>query len=316
MKFNFKKNLTLLIIAVVVFAILYSLISTKILSSYASKLILLAGINIILALSLNLIIGFTGQLALGHAGFMCVGAYTGAIFTVKFHMPFIIAILAGGLAAAIAGYLIGLPTLRLKGDYLAITTLAFGEIIRDLINNIDYVGGSRGFAGIPAKATFPWIFAIVVLTIVLVYNIIKSSQGRAMIAVREDEIAAESMGVNSTKYKLIAFVIGAFLAGVAGVLFAHYLRFIQPNSFNFMQSVNIVMFVVLGGMGSITGSILSAGVLTFLPELLRSFENYRMVIYSLMLILIMLFRPQGLMGRKELSSRVFKLPFKSAKGGE
>lgn len=315
MKKNVKKNVVLLAIAVIVYAVLLSLIKTKTLNDYQSKLILLAGINIILALSLNLIIGFTGQLALGHAGFMCIGAYTGAIFTVKFHMPFLAALIAGGSLSALAGFLIGLPTLRLKGDYLAITTLGFGEIIRDVVNNIDYVGGSRGFAGIPAKSTFPWIYIVVIITIVAVYNIVHSSQGRAMISIREDEISAEAMGINATKYKLIAFVIGAFLAGVAGVLFAHYLRYIQPSSFNFMQSVNIVMFVVLGGMGSITGSVLSAGVLTYLPEVLRQFDQYRMVIYSALLIMIMLFRPQGLMGNKELSFKIFRKPFRKVKEG-
>ncbi len=313
MKNNIKKNIALLAVAIIIYVVLLSLINLKVINDYQSKLILLAGINIILALSLNLIIGFTGQLALGHAGFMCIGAYTGAIFTVKLHMPFLVALLAGGILSALIGFLIGLPTLRLKGDYLAITTLGFGEIIRDVVNNIDYVGGSRGFAGIPAKSTFPWVYVIVILTIIVVYNIVHSSQGRAMISIREDEIAAEAMGINATKYKITAFVIGAFLAGVAGVLFAHYLRYIQPSSFNFMQSVNIVVFVVLGGMGSLTGSILSAGVLTYLPEVLRQFDEYRMVIYSALLIIIMLFRPQGLMGKKELSFKIFKKPLRKTK---
>ena len=270
-------------------------------------------INIILAVSLNLIIGFTGQLTLGHAGFMSIGAYAASMFTIHMHTPFPIALLIGGIFAGAVGFLIGLPTLRLKGDYLAITTLGFGEIIRVVITNIDQLGGGRGLSGIPAKTTFAWVFFIMVGSMLLIYNVVRSSQGRAMMSVREDEIAAEAMGINTTKYKIMAFVIGSFLAGIAGGLFAHYLRFIKPEQFNFLKSVDIVTYVVMGGMGSLTGSALSTSILTVLPEGLRFLSDYRMVIYPIALIIIMRFRPQGLMGSSELSLDVFN---KFSKGSD
>lgn len=301
MKEHIKKTIIFVIAALILYGILFFVIKNGIINNYKIQIIMLVGINIILALSLNLIIGFTGQLALGHACFMAIGAYTSAVLTVNFHMPFIVSIIGGGLVAGLAGFLIGLPTLRLRGDYLAITTLGFGEIVRVIITNIDYLGGARGFVNIPPKSTFTWVYFAVVVTFLVIYNIIHSSNGRAMISVREDEIAAEAMGINTTKYKIEAFVIGSFFAGIAGVLFAHLYMFIDPSGFTFMKSIEIVIFVVLGGMGSITGSILSAGVLTVLSEFLRDFADYRMVFYSVLLIVMMLFRPQGLMGTKEFS---------------
>jgi branched-chain amino acid transport system permease protein len=262
-------------------------------------------INIILAISLNLVIGFTGQLTLGHAGFMAVGAYAASIVTIKLATPFPIALLIGGIFAGIIGFLIGLPTLRLKGDYLAITTLGFGEIIRVVITNIDELGGGQGLTGIPPKTTFAWVFFIMIFSVVIIYNVVRSSQGRAMMSVREDEIAAEAMGINTTKYKIMAFVLGSFFAGIAGGLFAHYSFFITPSQFGFLKSVDIVTYVVLGGMGSISGSILSTGVLTYLPEALRSFNDLRMIIYPIALIIIMRFSPQGLLGSQELSLKMF-----------
>ncbi|MBL4935533.1 branched-chain amino acid ABC transporter permease [Clostridium sp. YIM B02515] len=301
-----KKTIVNFIAVAIVYLVLFGLIKGGLLNRYYEQILVLIGINIILALSLNLVIGFTGQLTLGHAGFMSVGAYAAAMLTIKLHLPFLLCIVLGGAAAGLVGFLIGLPILRLKGDYLAITTLGFGEMIRVAITNIEPVGGARGLAGIPPKTTFTTVFLGVIITFIILKNIINSTQGRAMIATRENEIAAEAMGINTTEYKLIAFVIASFFAGVAGALYAHYFMFLEPNSFNFMKSIEIVTYVVLGGMGSLSGSMLSAGILTLLPEALREFANYRMIVYSLLLILIMIFRPQGLMGNKELSFKMFK----------
>lgn len=291
--------------AVILFLIIDQLIKRGVLDPYYARILTIVCINIIMAVSLNLIVGFTGQLALGHAGFMSIGGYAAAMFTLKLHLPFLIVIIIGGLFAAFVGVLIGLPILRLKGDYLAITTLGLGEIIRVAIQNLDSLGGASGLPGIPYKSTFIWVYFIMVVSILIIYNIIHSTQGRAMISVREDEIAAEAMGINTTKYKIIAFAIGAFFAGVGGGLYAHYIMFMDPLSFNFLKSFDFVTYVVLGGMGSLTGSVLSAGILTFLPEVLRALNDYRMVFYPIALILIMRFRPQGLMGSKELSFKVF-----------
>src|SRR5690606_31095179 len=194
------------------------------------------GINIILAVSLNLIVGFTGQLALGHAGFMAVGAYVSAVFTLKLGQPYLLAVLAGSLAAGLVGIVIGLPTLRLRGDYLAIATLGFGEIVRGLLVNIEYVGGAAGLNGIPKMTNWTWLFLFTVATVLLIKNFINSSHGRACIAIREDEIAADAMGINTTFYKVLAFSIGAFFAGLAGALYAHYFFLIQPQSFSFLKS--------------------------------------------------------------------------------
>jgi branched-chain amino acid transport system permease protein len=306
MKKELKSTGIMLVLSIVFYFVISLLIKKEIVDAYYARILMLVGINIILAVSLNLIIGFTGQLALGHAGFMAIGGYAAALLTLKLHTPFLVALVLGGLLAAVIGVLIGLPILRLKGDYLAITTLGLGEIIRVAIQNIDAIGGASGLAGIPPYTTFAWVFFLTVITVLIVYNIIHSSQGRAMISVREDEIAAEAMGINTTKYKIIAFAIGAFFAGIGGGLYAHYIMFMDPGSFNFLKSFDIVTFVVLGGMGSLTGSILSAGILTFLPEVLRTFSEYRMIIYPIALILIMRFRPQGLLGSNELSFKMFK----------
>ena len=313
MKKELKNTIIFLALGVILFVILSSLINTGILNRYYARILTLICINIILAVSLNLIIGFTGQLTLGHAGFMSIGAYSASMFTIQMHTPFAISLLLGGMFAGAVGFLIGLPTLRLKGDYLAITTLGFGEIIRVVITNIDQLGGGRGLSGIPPKTTFAWVFFIMVFTMLLIYNVVRSSQGRAMMSVREDEIAAEAMGINTTKYKIMAFVIGSFLAGIAGGLFAHYIMYIKPEQFNFLKSVDIVTYVVMGGMGSLTGSALSTGILTILPEGLRFLSDYRMVIYPIALIIIMRFRPQGLMGSKELTLDVFN---KFSKGSD
>ncbi|HUP49799.1 MAG TPA: branched-chain amino acid ABC transporter permease [Thermoanaerobaculia bacterium] len=293
---------------------------------YYHRIVVMMGINIILAVSLNIINGHAGQFSLGHAGFMAVGAYFAAYLTVYYFGPYaarlaegpaqwvmqnvllVTAVVLGGLFAAVTGYIVGLPSLRLRGDYLAIVTLGFGEIIRVVILNIDRVGAARGLSGIPAWSNFFWVFFFAGLTILISVRLVRSSVGRAFLAVREDEIAAEAMGVDTTKYKVKAFMAGSCLAGVAGGLFAHYSpAYLNPTMFTFIKSFEVVAMVVLGGLGSISGSILAAILLTFLPEGLRGVKDFipggrdpRMVIYALMLIILMLTRPQGLLGRREL----------------
>lgn len=282
---------------------------------YVIQIALNAGVFIILAIGLNLINGMCGQFSLGHAGFWAVGAYAGAAYGVYFALPvpdfinLIISCSIGFSAAALVGLLVGLPCLRLKGDYLAIATLGFGEIIRIIIMNTDSIGGPRGFTNIPLWSNIYWVMAFVVLTIIAVANLIRSTHGRAIISIREDEIAASSMGINTFKYKTFAFVMGAGLAGLAGPLFAHSQQFLHPNGFTFMWSVIILLMIILGGLGSITGSIVGAIVLTILPEMLRfmgsTIAEWRMVIYSVLLIILMLVRPKGIFGKHELNLKRF-----------
>ncbi|MGI6422961.1 MAG: branched-chain amino acid ABC transporter permease [Syntrophomonadaceae bacterium] len=262
-------------------------------------------INVILAVSLNLINGFTGQLSLGHAGFMAIGAYVSVIITNFMDLPFIAGILGGCLAAGIAGFVVGVPTLRLKGDYLAIATLAFGEIIRVVLQNIDYVNGPAGIMGITKLTTWPWLYWAAIFTILIIVNLMNSSYGRAIVSIREDEVASELMGINTTRYKVLAFVIGAMFAGLAGVLYAHYFYIIKPETFNFLKSFDMLVMVVLGGLGSTTGAIIAAVFITFLTLALQKYAAMRMVIYALTLIIVMIYRPQGLMGNKELSRKTF-----------
>ena len=285
------------------FTLVQYLISEDLLSQYYEINLTSMCINIILAASLNLINGFTGQLSLGHAGFMAVGAYISVIMSDKIGQPFIVGILAACLAAALAGLIIGVPTLRLRGDYLAIATLGLGEIIRVVLQNIDYVGGPSGIMGIEKMTTWAWLFGGTVLTLIVIVNLINSSYGRAIISVREDEVAAELMGINTTRYKVLAFVIGAMFAGLAGALYAHYFYIIKPDTFNFMKSFDILVMVVLGGLGSTTGAIIAAVFVTALTAALQAFPAIRMILYSLILIIVMLYRPQGLMGNKELGRK-------------
>lgn len=310
-----KNDLKMLVFALIVYGIIMGLTSAGMLNAFWQLNLIFAGINIILAASLNLINGYTGQFSLGHAGFMAVGAYVGVVLTTNFQMAFPVAILAGGVTAGLLGALIGLPTLRLRGDYLAIATLGLGEIVRIVIINVPYVGGAAGFKGIPHHTDFTWVFCLMLVTLFIIKNFVNSRHGRACLAIRENEIAAESMGVNTTRYKVLAFSIGAFFAGVAGVLFGHNMYILSPASFTFMQSFNILIMVVMGGLGSMTGSIAGALVVTFLSAALASFPNARMIIYALALILLMFYRPQGLFGYVEVTTmqplrRFFK------KGGE
>ena len=308
-----KKDLGILGLCVATFAVLQALISLNFIDPFWELNIILIGINIILAAGLNLINGYTGQFSLGHAGFMAVGAYVSAIVTMKLGLPFIVAIMAGACAAGLLGLLIGLPTLRLSGDYLAIATLGLGEIIRITILNINYIGGASGFMGIPRYTNFAWVFFVCLFVLFFIKNFINSSHGRACISIRENEVAAEAMGIDTTKYKVLAFTLGAAFAGVAGALFAHYFYVIHPASFTFISSFNYLTMVVLGGLGSITGSIAGAVILTFISAALASWPEWRMIIYSVMLIILMLYRPQGLFGNIEL---VNKNIFKRFKGGD
>lgn len=401
-----KSKLILLssIVIILLLNILYNN-SNQILDSYTYNIIIYIGISIILATSLNLINGFTGQFSLGHAGFMAVGGYLsialstyfGPFFNTLFGtgffgntLTFIVVILAAGLAAALVGLIVGVPSLRLKGDYLAIITLGFGEIIRVLIQGMDIVGGAQNFSGVyfydngvispkmlaelpevnyrffqvPQYTNFFWTFALAAIVVFVVYNLVNSTYGRGFLAVKDDEIAAESMGINTTKFKVIAFVTGAFFAGIAGSLYGHYNQTLNPEDFNFLKSVEIVVMVILGGMGSIPGVIIAAIILTILPELLRNpqisitmiflipyllflykfsiknlnryskaliiiidlasiiifgvllyflmpilianipnISTLRMIIYALLLIFLMLNRPQGLFGGAKLKFR-------------
>jgi len=308
------------LIGALIVTIAFSFLLPKVANPYIVQVIMLCGINVVLAVSLNMINGFTGQFSIGHAGFMAVGAYGSAMFTLHVGQRWaaaltaaglpapiacapalLVALLIGGALAAIAGYLVGLPSLRLRGDYLAIVTLGFGEIIRVIILNVDAVGAARGMPGIPEWVDPFWIGLGVISVLLVARHLALSTHGRALFAIRDDEVAAEALGVDTTRYKVLAFVLGSFFAGVAGGLFAHYLGYLNPNSFTFIKSIEVVAMVVLGGMGSISGSVLAAIVLTMLPEVLRPVKDYRMVIYSLMLIVLMITRPQGLLGSREIS---------------
>ena len=293
------------LILVALFTVVQYAITAGLLNQYYQINLTSMCINVILAVSLNIINGFTGQLSLGHAGFMAVGAYSAVIMTEMMMQPFVVGLLVACLVAALAGFIIGVPTLRLKGDYLAIATLAFGEIIRVVLQNIDYVNGPAGIVGISRFTTWPWLFGAVILTILVVVNLINSSYGRAIVSVREDEVAAELMGINTTRYKVIAFVLGAMFAGLAGALYAHFFYIIKPETFNFLKSFDILVMVVLGGLGSTTGAIIAAMFITVLTAALQSFPAIRMILYALILIIVMIYRPQGLMGTKELSRETF-----------
>lgn len=319
---------------------------------YQARLLVFIAINIILATSLNLINGFTGQFSIGHAGFMAVGAYSSAYFSVTYgkaiqaslaslgetaavSVVLLIAIAIGALVAAVMGLIVGIPSLRLKGDYLAIVTLGFAEIIRIVILNIDVVGGATGYQ-VPGYANFLWIGIFTVITVVVIHNIVKSDTGRALISIREDELAAEAMGVNTTRYKVTSFVIGSAFAGIAGVLFAHYNKFLSTNDFQFIKSFEIIIMIVIGGMGSMSGAILGAIVVTLLPEVLRYMQDVqnqnvepmlgidlpfnigdlRLVIFALILILTMIFRPQGILGTREFGLSWLKRPMRAPEGGD
>lgn len=284
-------------------------------SPYYYDILIGIAINLILAVSLNLINGDTGQFSLGHAGFMAVGAYASAWITLRAGNPagaggmawFVAALLGGSLAAALTGLVVGIPSLRLRGDYLAIVTIGFNEIIKGAIQNAETLGAQRGLGGMARYTGFFAAFAAVALTIFAIHNLVRSTYGRGFLATHDDEIAAEAVGINTTRYKVVAFVVGAFFAGLAGGLYAHFKQFIHPEGFGFMRSMDIVVMVILGGMGNLVGVCLAAVLLTVLPEALRYLAHLealpdslrqiaenRMILYSILLIALMLARPQGL----------------------
>ena len=270
------------------------------------------GISIILAVSLNLINGHTGQFSLGHAGFMAVGGYTAAKLTLVFGtscptwaqpLLFIGALTAGGALAALTGLAVGLPTLRLRGDYLAIVTLGFGEIIRVIFQNSEFFGAATGLTGIANWTQLAWAFGIAAVSVYAVAALVNSTYGRGFIAVHDDEVAAAASGINPVRYKVTAFVVGAFFAGVAGGLYAHHKQVLNPAGFDFLKSIDIVVMVILGGMGRTAGVVAAAVVLTLLPELLRGVAEYRMILYALLIIVLMMVRPQGLFAGKGAAAK-------------
>jgi branched-chain amino acid transport system permease protein len=290
------------------------------LNDYVQRIILLAGINVILAVGLNLINGTTGQFSIGHAGFMAVGAYGAAYTGVKLApslhaalgsgtlantLIFNLALLAGALFAGITGFVVGIPSLRLRGDYLAVVTLGFGEIIRILFNNATFLGAATGYfgddpSGLPTYTNFFWVYAWAALIVVLIHNLTFSQTGRSLIAIREDEIAAEAMATPTTRLKVTAFALSAATAGIAGGLFAHMQAGVRPEDFRFEKSIDMVVMIIVGGLGSISGAILGGIFLAVSLELMRDLQQYRLVLYALLLIVIMILRPQGLLGTREL----------------
>jgi branched-chain amino acid transport system permease protein len=288
------------------FALSFAIPAYELLDLYVQLILIYVGINIILSLSLNLVNGYMGEFSVGHAGFMATGAYISAILTVKIFphdqaaLYFPVAIIAGGIAAAILGLIVAIPSFKTRGDYLAIVTLAFNMIIKAVFDNIDYVGGARGFTGLDRLTSLPMTFFWTVLSIWIMRNFIYSKYGRGMLAIREEEIAGEMMTVDTRRVKVLAFVVSSFFAGIAGALLAHMLQFINPRMFDIIKSTDILIMVYLGGIGSITGSIIGATLYTVLLEVLRPLEMWRMVLMPLLLVVLMIYRPHGIMGLREL----------------
>ncbi len=310
MKKNVKVNILWFVLLLAGYGLLTLLVSAGVLNDFYLQILQQIGINIILAVGLNLIVGFSGQFSLGHAGFMAIGAYAAAIIGSRSatYPAFFAAMVLGALIAGAVALVVGIPTLRLKGDYLAIATLGVSEIIRILIiNGGDLTNGAAGILGIPAFTNWQMVYFFVVITTILTINFLRSPIGRATLSVREDEIAAESVGVNTTKIKVIAFVFGAMTASIAGTLQAGFIGSVVPKDYTFINSINVLIVVVFGGLGSMTGTIVAAIVLGILNMVLQNVASIRMIIYSLALILVMIFRPGGLLGTWELSlSRFFK----------
>lgn len=306
-KFNFKEMLTNFVFLAVVYLLLFFSIKDEGIFSYKAAIYVNVLIYILFSVSLNVTVGLMGQLNLGHAGFIAVGAYSSAVVTralsqtsIPAQIQFILAIIIAGIFSGICGFLISAMTLRLKGDYLAIITLAFGEIIRYIVQNIEFLGGAAGFKQIPIYTNFTNTFIIVTISIIIIILLMTSKYGRAVLSIRENEIAAENIGININKVKLYGFFVSAFFAGIGGALFAHNLGLISPDKFTFTFSIEVLVMVVFGGIGSITGAIVSSGFITIINELLRQASEYRALIYAIILILIMIFRPIGLLGTKEI----------------
>lgn len=285
------------------FLLITFLIQLGVITSVYETVLMTIGINIILAISLNLIIGFTGQFSLGHAGFMIIGAYSVGVVMkngAPNTMGVLIGIGIGMLLSAFVSLIVAIPTLRLRGDYLAIATLGFGEIIRIIILNMKITNGAAGMI-LPKVVNWQMIFIAVVICTIIIVNFTRSAPGRACISIREDEIASESMGINTTKYKIMAFVLGAMIASVAGALYAGAFYVIKPDMFTFNKSIDILVLVVFGGMGSYTGSYISSFLISLLNTFLQQFSDIRMIIYGLALVIIMIFKPSGLLGKKEFT---------------
>lgn len=306
-----KQLITNLAIIVIVFAAIEFLLYGDLLTRQFRSLLIPVCINVILAVSLNLTTGFLGELTLGHAGFMSVGAYTGALVTMNLNLPMVIefpiALIAGGLVASLFGVIIGVPVLRLRGDYLAIVTLAFGEIIKSIINSMKITNGAMGLSNIELHGNykhFGYVFFLTVITIFAIKNMVNSRQGRAVCSIRDNYIAAEAVGINVSRFKVMAFVVAAFFAGIAGVIYGHNVGTLKPTTFDYNKSIEILVIVVLGGMGSIRGSVIAAIILTILPEMLRSADEFRMFLYAVVLIAMMIFNSSQIKQRI-LSSDIF-----------
>ena len=306
-KFPFRSALILIVIGILAIALPLLLMKIGVIDPYTTRIITMGGVNAIMAMSVNMIVGITGQLSLGQAGFLAIGAYSCIFFNLDAGLPLPIAALCAILVTAFAGFLIGFPVLKLSGDYLAIVTLGFGEIIRVVFINLkSLTGGPNGrqFTTeivMNGELAFVLTTTVLIITLALLMNFLRSSYGRAIKACREDEIAANASGINTFRYKMLGFVIAAFVAGIGGCLFVMVVGFIRPDVAQFIRSIDFLIYVVLGGMGSMTGSILAAYVLTYLQEMLRFLQDYRLLIYPLILIFFMLFRPKGLLGMKEFS---------------
>ncbi|MDD3582291.1 MAG: branched-chain amino acid ABC transporter permease [Desulfobacca sp.] len=279
--------------------------ASGLLNPYVQQVLMYVGINIILTLSLNLVNGYMGEFSVGHAGFMAIGAYIASILTVavcpRFWGPWLFpfVLIGGGLGAALAGLVVAFPSFRTRGDYLAIVTLAFNMIVKSLLENIELIGGPRGYLGMARLTNVPWVVFWVLITLIALRNFVYSNAGRGVLAIREDELAANLIGVNTRRLKIYAFLISAFFAGIAGGLYAHLLQFINPRSFSILKSTDMLVMVYLGGIGSLAGSILGATIFTVLLELLRPLGVWRWVVGPLMLVLLMIFQPTGIMGLRE-----------------
>lgn len=315
-----KSTIIKILIIVLSYVLVTVLLKGGFLNRQYTSLLVPMAINIMLAVSLNLVTGFLGELSLGHAGFMSIGAYVGSLITLNLNLPmaieFPIALILGGLVAAFFGFVIGMPVLRLNGDYLAITTLAFGEIIKSILISLKVTNGARGLSKIPVYSNYKnytLVFILMVLTVITITNFVKSRHGRMITSIRDNAIASESIGINVGKYKVLAFAVAAFFAGIAGVLYAHNVSILKPTTFDYNKSIEILVIVVLGGMGSIKGSIIAAIIMTILPEFLRGVDEYRMLLYAVALIVIMLFNhskiKEGLM-----TNRTFAKLFAKKKG--
>lgn len=322
------RNLLKLLFVIAIYGVVYIVVSQDLLLRQYRSVLVLITVNIILAVSLNLVTGFLGELSLGHAGFMMIGAYSGAIFSnylaatnpnIPDMLVILSAIIVGGVSSALAGVVIGIPVLRLSGDYLAIVTLAFGEIVRSIAENLKITNGATGLSGIEKYTSykhFTYAFVIMVISVIVISNVIHSRQGRAIISVRENHIAAESLGIHISRFKLLAFVIGSFFAGIAGVIHAHNQGSIFPNEAGYNKSIDILVIVVLGGMGSIKGSIIAAIILTVLPEILRDAADYRQLLYAIVLIIMMIVNSSDKLAvlKKNLVDKLPKLNLFQKKG--